>query len=421
MKRAPEPAVRPAVPATVRVRRVEGAPVVSVRVFIRGGSRAEPVPGLALVTGRLLAEGTAERDWRQVADDAEARGMSLGGFASLDGHGVAIDALAREWRLALEWARELTFEPAFDPERTAWVARQASGELESLLDAPEVHVGYAFLDHLYHPHPRGRPLQGDAASLASLTAAKCRRFHRTALARGLVVAVAGEIDPREVEEAVRTVFPVAAAAGSVEPATTSLDAPGRPESRREVECPGRDQAHLFLGHPTVERGHPEYAALEILGVILGGGAGLDGRLPRRIREREGLAYSVQVGTVLGAGREPGHLGVWVATAEATLERALECAVEELARVAAEGAEVTELEAARSWLLGREPFSRETARQWAARMVRAQISGLPLDRPEWRTAAWRRVTPEDLAAAARRWIRPGELKVTVGRPIGAVRA
>ena len=43
----------------LRVRRVEGAPVVAVRLWLWGGSGVEDVPGQAWVTGRMLAEGTA--------------------------------------------------------------------------------------------------------------------------------------------------------------------------------------------------------------------------------------------------------------------------------------------------------------------------------------------------------------------------
>ncbi len=396
-----------------RCQRVLGAPVVSVRVFLRGGMRREPTPGLALVTGRSLTEGSRERDWRRVADEAEARGVAISGFASLDGHGLAVDALAREWRKAVEWAAELSLEPAFPADRAAWVARQAAGELESLLDTPEARAGFAFLDHLYRPHPRSRPLQGELRGSPDEIADSCGRFHRASMARGVVVVVAGEVDPDEVEAEVHRRF--RAAPERTGAPDEEVEPRGRPERRRELVCGGEGQAQVLLGHRTLELGHRDHPLLELLGVILGAGAGLDGRLPQRIRERDGLAYGVQVGTVVGASTDPGHLGVWVATADETVERVIDGAVEELRRVVEHGVLETELAAARAWLLGREPFGRETARQWAPRLVLAELLGLPLDRPEWRTRGWREATREAVDDAARRWIRPDELKITVGRP------
>ena len=42
-----------------RLRRTEGAPVVAVRLLLAGGARCEAIPGQALLTGRLLTEGTS--------------------------------------------------------------------------------------------------------------------------------------------------------------------------------------------------------------------------------------------------------------------------------------------------------------------------------------------------------------------------
>ena len=88
-----------------------------------------------------------------------------------------------------------------------------------------------------------------------------------------------------------------------------------------MALPPGDQAHLYAGCLTVPRAHPDRHALDLLGVVLGSGAGLTGRLPERVREREGLAYSVQVQTLAGAGLDRGRLVVYVGTSPATLEQA----------------------------------------------------------------------------------------------------
>src|SRR5579864_420304 len=73
---------------TTRVRRVEGAPVVAVRLWLDAGARVESIPGQGLLTGRMLEEGTRRRDWRRIAADAEGRGMELSSFGAFEGHGV---------------------------------------------------------------------------------------------------------------------------------------------------------------------------------------------------------------------------------------------------------------------------------------------------------------------------------------------
>ena len=103
----------------LRVHRAAAVPVAAVRVSLPGGARFEAVPGCALVTGRLLSEGTRRRDHAELADRVESRGMLLNTGGSFESHGVSLDALAGDWEEALELAAEVVFEPAFDAGRCA--------------------------------------------------------------------------------------------------------------------------------------------------------------------------------------------------------------------------------------------------------------------------------------------------------------
>lgn len=399
----------------VRTRRVAASPVVAVRAWVRGGARAERVPGQALITGRLLLEGTRRRDWRTIAEEAEARGMALHGFGAFEMHGIAIDALAADWERSLDWLAELLLEPAFPEDRCRFQARQAAGELESLADQAEVLTAWAFLEQLYTPHPLSRPLQGDAASLRGLVPADCAAFHAEALERGAIVSVAGAID----EEAVRARLErsLGDLGGEARPGPEPPAPQGTAASRREVATHAADQAHLYLGHLTIDRLDPDHAALDLLSVVLGAGAGLAGRIPQRIREQEGLAYTAVAACAAGASLDPGRLVVYVGTAPDKLARAERAAVEELESVLAAGLADQEVDDARGYLLGREPFRRETARQWAELMAESELFGLPLDDPEWLLAAYRGLDRPAVEAAAHRHLRPGDVKVTLGLPSG----
>lgn len=396
----------------VRVRRVEGAPVVAVRLSFHAGARHEPIPGQALLTGRMLTEGTRRRDWRRIAEEAESKGMILQSNGAFESIGLSIDALAEDWELALEWAAELMLEPSFPEDRCGWLARQAAAELESLADQPEVKTAWGFLDQLYAPHPRCRPLHGDEASLLALTPADCAEFHHRARAHGIIASVAGTVD----EDAVRRRF-LELLDGR---ATDAVPYPEPPpptglEERRIVTTDAEDQAHLYAGHLSVPRRHPDYAALEVLAVVLGSGAGLTGRIPARIREREGLAYTAYAQTVAGSGIDPGRLVAYVGTSPATVAQAERGVAEEIARVIEDGITDVELEEARAYLLGREPFRRETARQWADLLTEAMEYGLPLDDPEHRERELKDLDRRAVEEAARRHVHPGGLRITVGMP------
>lgn len=405
----------PSARRVVRVRRVEGSPVVSLRAWVRGGSRVAAWPGLGLVAGRLLGEGTRHRDYKRIAEDAEARGMALIAFGGFEAHGVAIDALAADWERAVDWLAELVLEPAFPEERCAFIVRQTQAELESLADQADILTGWAFLEQLYTPHPFAWPVQGDAASLARILPEDCARHHAAGLERGVVLTAAGAIDEAAIRERLEQRF--AALAGAPVPAAEPPAPRGLEAPRREIRTRARDQAHLYVGHLTVPRRHSDWAALDLLSVVLGAGAGLTGRIPMRVREQEGLAYTALAATTAGAGADPGRLVAYVGTAPESVARAERAVAEEIERLLVDGVEEHEVAEARGYLLGREPFRRETARQWADLLGESELFGLPVDRAEWVAAAYAALDRPTVDAAARRHLDARRLQTTVGLPGG----
>jgi len=117
----------------------------------------------------------------------------------------------------------------------------------------------------------------------------------------------------------------------------------------------------------------------------------------------------------GASSEPGRLVVYAATSPRTLEQAEASAREELQRLLADGIAEDEFQEARTYLLGREPFRRETARQWADLLAEGAYWGLPLHDAAWCEAELTALDRAQVEAAARRHVRPEALKVTVGLP------
>ena len=399
--------------------RVPGAGVVAARAWLRGGARLERLPGLSLLCGRMLVEGTARRTWREIAEQAEARGVSLGGLATAEVHGIAVDALADDAGLALGWLAELVLEPGFDRARFELLRDQTLGELRSLADRPEVVAGWAFRDQLYHPHPLASPSQGTSESLARLTADDCRRFHGDGLARGGVVAVAGDIDEEAVLADLERFFEGAADAAAL-PASAAPAGPeppkprGRAERRIEVATGSREQAHVYAGHFTVDRRHPDLPELGALGILLGSD-GLAGLIPNRIREQEGLAYATHVDLLAGAGTDPGALSVYLGTHPDHVERGLELVRDSLFQVLERPPDAAALEACKTGMFGREPFLTETAGLWAGLLVDALLFDLPSYRRAWRLERIERLSPDGVFQAARRHLDPERMRVTVGIP------
>ena len=283
----------------IRIRRVPGAPVVAVRVWLPGGSTVERQPGQALLSGRLLLEGTQTRSWRRISDQAEERGIAIAADAGYEAQGLSIDALADDWERALDWAAELVLDSVFPEERCRWLAQQAAAELEQLADHPDVKTAWAFDKQLYGSGARGRPLQGSAESLESLDGAACGSFHGSCLERGAIVTVAGDISESAVDTKVRSLF------GDLPNPRSDprrpIEGGGETAACQEVELEESEQAHWFGGAVTVSRRDPDYWTLGLVGIVLGAGGNLSGRITHRVRRLDGLWSRARAGLLSRRG------------------------------------------------------------------------------------------------------------------------
>lgn len=397
-----------------RTRHIEGSGTFALRVWFPYGALEEDAAGLACLTGRALSEGSRRRSWLDLAVDLEDQGMSLTTFGSMELFGLSLEGLVEDWRLGLEWASEVLLEPRFADDRVDWLRRQTLAELDSLSDQPDVRTGWRFLRQLYGEHAAGRPVQGTREALSELTADDCRTFHRRALRPKPIVALAGGLEP---EDALRELEDRFGGLGD-EAASRHVEVETRTPSTDRVETTAADQGHLYVGHLTVPRGHEDLAALELLAVVLGAGSGLHGRIPQRIREEQGLAYTAQANTVSGASRIPGRLVVYLGTSPENLEQAESSVRRELRRLVDDGVTAEEIESARAYLLGREPFRLETSRQWGDLLAQSTYFETPWDDPAWRRRRLEAVTADDVHAAVRSHVHPDRLHVTHGVPRSA---
>src|SRR5581483_1927712 len=109
-----------------------------------------------------------------------------------------------------------------------------------------------------------------------------------------------------------------------------------------------DQAHLCLGVPSYDLGHPDRYALQIMTTVLGGG--MSSRLFTEVRERRGLAYYV-FATNQGY-TDTGALYAQAGVDINRIEDAVTTIVGELKRIADEAVPSDELEKARAFAKGR---------------------------------------------------------------------
>jgi len=161
----------------------------------------------------------------------------------------------------------------------------------------------------------------------------------------------------------------------------------------------------------LNRADPDYYALQLGNSVLGGGF-YSARLSIDLRKNAGLVYSV--GSQLQVGRTRGNYYVQYASDPENVGKAAALVVNDIKAMQAAPVSQEELSLSKMLLLRQIPLSEASIANIARGLIGRRELDLPLDEP-WRAA--RRtidLTPADVQAAFKKWMRPDDLvRVTQG--------
>ncbi len=389
------------------------APIVAVQAHVRGGPALDPkgLEGAAFLAGTLADQGTKSHDETQIAEVLEPAGGEIAGDAS----GLAGSIVNGEWPLLVDLLCEMLISPTYP---SMEVERQRTRLLDRLTverDDPRARGGRLFRKLVYGDHWLGRAAYGSLESIARITPKHLREYHaKNWVARRGVIAVCGDVDPvlvkRRMDRALRSW-------SKGEPLVTTP--PKLPEraTRFGVFTAKRQQVHLFLGHLGIKRNDPDYAALVVMDHILGTGPGFTNRISKRLRDEQGLAYSVSANIHGSAGLLPGMFTAYIGTSPQHVPTALKGFLDEIRRIQEERVAADELDLAKNYLIGSFPLGFERASRRASYLVSAEVHHFPPDNLQRLLAEFAAVTAQDVQRVARAHLFPGASCVAAAGPIG----
>jgi zinc protease len=384
-------------------------PSVSVRMIVRAGAAQDPPEkmGLAMLTASLLDQGAGERTAAEVADTIDFVGGLLSTGAGTDLTYVSAVVLKDRFPLALELIADAVRRPTFAEEELERQRQQALSGLQVAAGDPDTVANQVIDRLIYGFHPYGLPGTGTVASLRSITRQDVVEFHRRYyLANNALLAVVGDVSVEEAVAGVERAFGDWKA-GEVPP-FDPIDPPQPTQRIVVVDRPGAVQTEIRIGQLGIARKHDQYMALDLAVKILGGeGAN---RLQQVLRSQRGLTYgaSAELDTFKATGAIVAETDT---RTEATAE-VLRLAIDEFYRLQRERVGERELDSAQAYLAGHFPLTIETPDAIATQVLNHLFYELPLEELETYPERVRRITPEDVQRAARRFLTPDRLAIVL---------
>jgi len=393
-------------------------PSISINAIVGVGSRFESdaKAGLASLVGALLDAGTATRTSQQIAETIEAAGGQLGTFGDYQSSGAVVRLLSKDAGLGIDVLSDLLINASFPEDKVRQVVARRTAQIRARLDVPRTQASDVFNEIVFEGSPQHRPAIGYEATVTTLARSDVQEFYqRYYVPQNTMIAIAGDIDKNKVKGIVEATFGKWQRSAEFQP-------PHVPRPRRQTSpierfvSAAKEQVNVVVGHLGIERKNPDYYSLLVMDTILGSSPGFTSRIPRILRDEQGLAYSTFSNITSSAGLDPGRFIAYIGTAPENLERAVEGLRGEIVRIVEGGVTPEELETAQLYLTGSFVFHFQRNSQIAEFLLEAETYGLGFDYLEKYPDLIRAVTVEEVGRVTRQYIDPQNLTTVVVGPV-----
>ena len=330
------------------------SPITHCCFLVNAGSRDEPEgkQGLAHFIEHLLFKETERRSTSQILNRLELVGADLNAYTTKEYTCIHASLLKQHLERTIDLFEDILFHSTFPEEELEKERGVILDEIASYLDQPEEAIQDDFEDILFKGHSLGKNILGTPESVAQLSREDIAQFitdnYNTS---EMIFAVYGDYDFNKLVKLADKYFGSVAANNSpkvrIEPNDSIRDylSVSKPIS----------QTHCLMGIRAYSSSHEDKVGLLLLNNLLGG-MGMSNRLNLQIREKYGIAYTVESNyTPL---TDTGIFSIYFGTDTEKAERAMQLVNKELKKLRDQKLGMVQLHQAKEKFIGQIALAEE---------------------------------------------------------------
>jgi len=347
-------------------------PIVSMQIVFRdSGALYDSKAGLAVMSAKLLSEGTKKDGSVGFAAKLENHAIHLTASAGIETFSIDLSALKSEFGEGVSLLKALLGDPNYTQKAVDRIKTQQIGWLTQQKSNFDYIASLGLKETLFKETQMGRPRAGTIKSVESMTLEEMQAYIGSHLGKSnALVIIGGDISVDDAQKIVSEVMDLL-------PNVTVKESPYIQATDKKVTHVAEaqtEQAYIYFGAPfSLKYSDPQQYIAKVAGYILGG-SGFGSRLMEEIRVKRGLAYSAYGHFV--NSRTTAYLTGYLQTKLENEKEAKSLVQSLIDTFVKEGITQKELDAAKEFLIGSEPLRSETLSQ---RLDRA-FSEYYYDRP-----------------------------------------
>ncbi len=381
-----------------KIPRVAYSLVLDMDPFIEGDSI-----GYTSIAGSLLGTATTTRTKDQIDEEIDFIGASL----STSSSSIYGAALKKHNEKLLELMSDILLNPVFNQDELDKQKKQTISSLAyNKTDPSSISVVVADVLLYGKNHPYGEVIT--EASINSITLNMCEDFYRTYFRPNIAyLAIVGDINLKEAKKLCKKYFSPWEPGVVPEQLYTSTEAP----EKRQVSIVDRThavQSVIHVTHPVNYKvGTQDYVKARVMNLLLGGSFA---RLDQNLREDHAYTYGVR--SSLSQDKWIGNFSVSTDVRNEITDSAVYQILYELDRIRNEPAPSEELEKIKNYMSGTFALALERPATVARFALNIARYGLPADYYANYLKYIAEVSPEDIQAAAQKYLKPENCNIFI---------
>ncbi|MEM7181140.1 MAG: pitrilysin family protein [Spirochaetota bacterium] len=319
----------------------------SLGVWVRVGSRFEKDSemGYTHFLEHMLFKGTENRTAKQLAEEVERVGGYFNAATSREYTYYYVTVASANLELGFRILSDMLFHSLLLQEDVENEAEVILEEMRSYEDSPDDYVYDAYFRNIYAGQKLGRDIIGTRESVGSVTASKLKRFYNKHYRTDrMILAISANLPEKKITALAKKYFSV-----ETPPANPSHYKLRKVKKSFVVNFEKRDlnQVSFLIGAEGYARNFEAIVRKILLTTILGGG--MSSRLFQKIREDQGLCYSISC--FPSSFSNTGVINISCATSNKRFLYCLDSIMQELKEVKNNGFSQKELDDAKSNQIG----------------------------------------------------------------------
>lgn len=260
-------------------------------IIINAGSRDEnpSKDGLAHFIEHLLFKQTEKRNTNQILNRLELVGGDLNAYTTKEYTCIHASFLKPHLERSLDLFEDIVFHSIFPEEEMKKEKEVILDEISSYQDQPDEAINDDFEDLLFQGYPMGRNILGTPLTVQGFTKQDIVDFHKANYRTDeIVIGIYGDYDFKTIIRLSEKLF------GGI-PANLPERTRGKTgaySAKKLVFSKPINQTHCVIGNRSYSMHHKHKTAFLLLNNLLGG-TGMSSRLNLEIREKYGIAYTIE--------------------------------------------------------------------------------------------------------------------------------